>query len=62
MSPPEVAALRAAVVVHEDRPGSLTSLLTRLERAWREGEQERERMLRLTRSELASYLEAPSDG
>jgi hypothetical protein len=44
MSPPDFAALRVAVPVHDDKPGTLTSLLARLERIWRDGERQRERM------------------
>lgn len=61
MTPPDVAALRALVPVHDDKPGSLTALLARLERYWRESEAERERDMRLTRCELG-YSEGQSDG
>ena len=58
MTPPKLAALKL-VPVHTDAPGSLSSHIARLERAWREAEEERERArtLRLTCSELET-LEA----
>jgi hypothetical protein len=43
VSPPDFAALRVLVQVRDgERPGTLTSLLARLERLWREGERRRE--------------------
>jgi len=52
MTPPEIAALRAAVAVRGDKPGTLSRLLARLEKYWRESEAERERSMRLTCAEL----------
>lgn len=58
MTPPKLAALRL-VPVHTDAPGSLSSHIARLERIWRESQEEieRARVLRMSRSELES-LEA----
>ncbi len=57
MSPPNFAALRVAVQVRDsDRPGTLTSLLARLERLWREGERQREQL-----NERRDVGEAPRD-
>ena len=53
MTPPKLAALRL-VEVHDDKPGSLSSHIRRLERLWREAEdaRERERVLRVSCTEL----------
>lgn len=45
MTPAEIAALRVAIAVRDDRPGTLPSLLARLERSWREAEQRRQEWL-----------------
>ncbi len=42
MTPAQIAAVRVTVQVRDDdKPGTLSSLLARLERLWREGEQRR---------------------
>jgi hypothetical protein len=58
VTPPKLAALKL-VNVHDDRPGSLTSHIARLERIWRESQEQidRARMLRLSCSEIET-LEA----
>lgn len=45
MSPRAIAALRLVPVHDPDKPGTLSSHLRRLERAWREGQQRREQVL-----------------
>jgi hypothetical protein len=45
-TPAQIAALRCAVAVNDDeRPGTLTALLARLERFWRESEAARAQAL-----------------
>jgi hypothetical protein len=60
MTPPKIAALRL-VPVSADQPSTLTSHIRRLERLWREAEDEREqeRVLRMSCSEIET-LEAAS--
>ena len=59
MSPAEIAALRLVPVHGGDKPGTLRSHIARLERIWRESQEqiERARMLRMTCSEIET-LEA----
>lgn len=44
MTPAEIHSLRA-VPVHDDKPGTLRSHITRLERIWREGQRERDQRI-----------------
>lgn len=57
MTPAELAALRQ-VPVHDDKPGTLSSHIKRLERAWRETNEKTERDRRVAREVRAVFAEA----
>lgn len=56
MTPPALAALRLVPVVDADKPGTLSNHIRRLERAWREAQQERDR--RIAREVRGVFAEA----